>query len=229
MTTNRLTIATVSLMVIAAITVVVALALGLNRLGDLIGGVFAVGAIVVALAAIGVNLYSRMSASRAQREELLFHHAEIMAKQGVMIDDRRALNYRPIPQLPAPDDSDIPISTAGITNSTVDQYFEDALNLAALSAQWHRENHQQNPKQLAPWRVAKLNDYFRGGEGLIKWQHGMAYFCLKLLAMEQKVGGKSRGTFLNASTPEQIFQVMQSSPHPNNFDVTAKTSNVLNH
>lgn len=230
MTANRLIAVLLSLLTIAVLSAIVLVAIGADRLWSLIGGVFVIGLIGVALAVIGVALYTRMSASRAEREELRYHHVEEMAKQGIIVVvPNSGWSYDPVPRLEASDDNDIPISTSGITNSTVDQYFEDAYNLAALSAQWHRENHQPNPKQLAPWRVAKLNDYFRGGEGLIRWQHGMAYFCLKMLAMETKVGGKSKGTFLNAATPEQMFQIMQASPSPNGFDVTRRTLNMPNH
>src|SRR5512139_2694617 len=97
MTPKHLAAITVSLFAIAALAVIVLVAIGQDRLGSLIGGVFIVGAFGVALAIIGVNLYSRASASRAQREELLYHHAEAMAKNGIMISDRRALAYAPLP------------------------------------------------------------------------------------------------------------------------------------
>lgn len=100
MTINRLAAAFVSLLIIAAVSAVVLVAVGLDRIWSLIGGVFAVGVIAVALSAVGVALYTRMSASRAERERLLYEHAQAMAKHGIMIDDKRALAYKPMPQAP---------------------------------------------------------------------------------------------------------------------------------
>lgn len=96
MSGNRVLAAVVSLMAIAVVSIIVLVAIGADRLWSLIGGVGVIGAIAVVLSAIGVALYARMSASRAQREELLYHHAETMAKCGLMVSDRRALSYEPM-------------------------------------------------------------------------------------------------------------------------------------
>lgn len=100
MTGNRLIAAIISLLAIAALSAIVLVAIGADRLWSLIGGVGVLGVIGVALSVIGVALYTRMSASRAQREELLYHHAEAMAKAGLKISDRRALSYELIPNTP---------------------------------------------------------------------------------------------------------------------------------
>lgn len=99
MTTNRLVIALITMLAIAALSAIVLVAIGADRLWSLIGGVFVTGVIGVALAAVGVALYTRMSASRAQRESLLYSHAEAMAKAGLMVTDRRALAYEPMPHV----------------------------------------------------------------------------------------------------------------------------------
>lgn len=87
MTLNRLPVVTVIFMVIAALAVTVVIAIGLDRLWSLIGGFFAVGVILVALSAVGVTLYTRMSASRAKREKLRYDFLQAMAAKGALPND----------------------------------------------------------------------------------------------------------------------------------------------
>ena len=87
MTSNRLIILFVSLMAIAALAAIVLVAIGTDRLLSLIGGVAVIGVISVALAAVGVNLYSRMSASRAERESLRYDFIYKMADKGALPND----------------------------------------------------------------------------------------------------------------------------------------------
>lgn len=100
MTTSRIAAAVIAALTIGLIAIIVALAIGADQLWSLIGGVFVLCVFGVALAAIGVVLYGRMSASRAEREKLLYNHAEEMAKHGLMINDRRTLVYAPMPREP---------------------------------------------------------------------------------------------------------------------------------
>ena len=65
MTTSRMTATLIAFLAIAALSAIVMVAIGANRVLELVVGVFVIGAICIGLAAVGVNLYSRMSASRA--------------------------------------------------------------------------------------------------------------------------------------------------------------------
>jgi hypothetical protein len=196
MTTNRLIGAIASFLSIFALMAIVALAIGTDRLVDLIGGVFAVGAIGVALAVVGVALYTRMSASRATREELLYSHAEAMAKQGIMVNDRRALCYAPIAQLDMP--ADVPVSLQGITQDQLAEFKIHAVNLLALSKQEMGEN----SGQVIPFYRARENDYFRD---VAIWTNAVRFLIANNMAMERYKGNKKIGTFLNAGTVGQAF------------------------
>jgi hypothetical protein len=87
MTTTRLIAAIISLVAIVALMAIVSLAIGTNRLGDLVFGAFVLGAIMIGLAWVGVNLYSRMSASRAERERLRYEFIQNMAAKGALPND----------------------------------------------------------------------------------------------------------------------------------------------
>lgn len=82
------------------ITAIVMAALVVNMLWSLIGGVFVVGLILIALAWIGVNLFSRWTAARISARSLDYAHDEQMAKIGFLPAGDR---YRPIQlQIAAP-------------------------------------------------------------------------------------------------------------------------------
>lgn len=200
MTTNRIAAVIVSLMAIAALSAIVLVAIGADRLWSLIGGVFVVGAIGVALAAVGVALYSRMSASRAQREALLYNHAEQMAKHGIMVNDRRALSYAPIAQIEAPED--VPVSLRGVTPEQLAEYKIHAINLLALSKQEMGET----SGQVMPFYRARANPYF---EDVEIWSNAVRYLVANSIAVERykqgKNGKKKEGTFLTSGTVGQAL------------------------
>lgn len=100
MTTNRLLVSIASFLSIFALTAIVSLAIGTDRLGDLVGGVFVIGVISGGWAAVGVALYSRMSASRATREALRYDFIYKMADKGALPNDGSFIPLRA--QLPAP-------------------------------------------------------------------------------------------------------------------------------
>lgn len=82
------------------ILAIVMAALAVNMLWSLIGGVFVVGLIIIALAWIGVNLFSRWTAARISARSLDYAHDEQMAKIGFLPAGDR---YRPIvAQIAAP-------------------------------------------------------------------------------------------------------------------------------
>lgn len=202
MTINRLAIVSISLMAIAASAAIVLVAIGANRVVELVIGVFAVGAIGVALAAIGVNLYSRMSASRAEREALLYNHAEAMARQGVIINDPRALAYSPIAQLDMP--ADVPVSLQGITAEQLTEFKIHAVNLLALS----RQKMGENSGQVIPFYRARENEYFRD---VAIWTNAVRYLIANKIAGERYKGNKKIGTFLNAGTVAQAYAALKGA------------------
>ena len=197
----------ICLIIITAIALVVFAAIQAAVLGWLLAGVIVLGAVSIILARVGVDLFSRYTDSRVKVLSLKLDHTETMAKLGYQLIGG---NYQLLPP-PPQEEYDIPISTSGIVSSNVDAFLPDAVELGALSAQWHRGNNTKDKRQLAPYSIAKQDDYFKSGDGFVRWQNAMAYFCLKQIATEDKTGNRSRGTFVKRGTAEQAYQAL---PHP---------------
>lgn len=137
MTGNRLIVVILALFAIAGLVAVVMLSIGLNKLGDLIGGLLVAGLIVVSLAAIGVALFRvaapHMLKSNAERNR----HTETMVKAGYL-PQYRNVRYEPIqtlqaaPQPEAPKQIAPPSSGIHFTDSELET---NVVNLLLFSVQ----------------------------------------------------------------------------------------------
>lgn len=198
MTTNRLAVTLVSMLAIAALSAIVLIAIGADRLWSLIGGVFVVGAIGVALAAVGVNLYSSMSASRAERERLRYDFIQSMAAKGALPNDGSFIPLHALIEAPP----DVPVSLQGITNDQLSEFKIHAINLLALSKQELGET----SGQVLPFYRAKENEYFRD---VAIWTNAVRYLLANHIAFEKYKKGlngeKKEGTFLYSGTVAQAL------------------------
>lgn len=200
--------------VIALIGVIVLAAISTDSLGSLIGGIAVIGGIFVALALIVVLLIHAASTpiERISTAQLNFQaernrHIEAVIKQGLLPISRK-IEYKPL-ALPEPE-YDIPVSTDGVVASQIDDYLADAIELGALSAQWHNSNRTPDRRQLAPYRVAKKDEYFWGEAGYARWQRAMNYYIFKKLAEQRHEGKRPLGTFVaqRFDTAEQVYRAL---------------------
>jgi hypothetical protein len=183
----------------AVVAGIVLAALALGALWALIGGVVALGVISVALARVGVSLFSRYTDAALKRDTLRFGHIETVMKMGYL-PEARNVRYVPMPQLEAP--ADVPVSLAGITNEQLAEFKIHAVNLLALSKQEMGEN----SGQVLPFYRAKENDYFRD---VAVWTNAVRFLIANRIAVEQykdgKQGRRKVGTFLVAGSVGQAF------------------------
>jgi hypothetical protein len=101
MTPTRLIVAVVSLVAIVALMAIVSLAIGTNRLGDVVGGAFIFCVFGVALAIVYVVLRVKMNASNAERDRLRYEFIQNMAAKGALPNDGSFIPLH-TPQLAAP-------------------------------------------------------------------------------------------------------------------------------
>lgn len=191
-----------ALLVVAGIVLA---ALSLNMLWSLIVGIAVAGAVVIGLAWIGVNLFSRFTDAVLKREALRFEHDEHVMKLGYL-PLSRGIMYQPIAQIEMP--ADVPVSLQGITAEQLAEFKIHAVNLLALS----KQEMGDTSSQVIPFYRAKENDYFRD---VAIWTNGVRYLIANKIAYERykegQNGRKKIGTFLNAGTVGQAFEALNGS------------------
>jgi hypothetical protein len=188
-----------AIFVALSLAVLVLVALGLGMLWSLIGGVFAVGLILIGLSWIGVNLFSRYTEASIKAHTLKYDHIEHMAKLGYTIT---GAGYEPL-QLPEPP-ADMPVSLQGITAEQLASFKIHAVNLLALSKQEMGET----SGQVIPFYRARENDYFKD---VAVWTNGVRYLIANQMAGERYKGNKKIGTFLNAGTVGQAYDLLRGA------------------
>jgi len=196
---NGLIVIAISVFAIAAL-VVAALAVG--ALWLLIGGVIVLGVITIALARVGVGLFSHYTDAALKRDTLRFGHIETVMKLGYLPEGGR-VRYVPIPQIEAPED--VPVSLQGITAEQLSEFKIHAVNLLALS----KQEMGNTSGQVIPFRRARENDYFRD---VAIWTNAVRYLLANKIAEEKykegQNGKRKIGTFLMAGTVEQAFDAL---------------------
>jgi hypothetical protein len=188
-------------LIASSLSLIVIAAISANALPELIFGVVALGLISIGLATVGVNLFGRWSEAQWKRDNLKLSHIENMADKGLIVTGRGVPTYI---ALAAPDTEDIPVSTQGITASTVAPYRQDALNLLALSKQVMGAN----SLQVVPYYKARKNDYFKD---VAIWTGAVQFLLISQLAIERYDGKRKLGTFVNHGTVGQIYERMSKS------------------
>ncbi len=201
MTTNRLILALVAFLAIGVIAIVVASAIGQDRLWSLIGGVAVLGAILILAGwVIARNIVVPLLDAKTKREAMHYDFLQGMAAKGALPNDG---SFIPLHQLEAP--ADMPVSLQGITAEQLAEFKVHAVNLLALSKQVMGDT----SGQVVPFYKAKENDYFRD---VAIWTNGVRYLIANQMAREVYKEGKSGrrkvGTFLNAGTVAQAFDVL---------------------
>lgn len=194
------------LLIVLALAGVVMAAIAADRLGDLVLGLGIVGLIVIILASIGVLLFGKWGTVKIAIDQEHNRHTEEMFKHGALPSSNR-YKLLPKPQV----EYDVPVDTSGETATSIIPYRQEAIELVALSVQWHQSDPQTDQTQIAPERIAKkLHEYFRGSDGFNKWQQAIKYLQIMRLADERKQGQKSLGTF--AHEPVQQLYARMKSP-----------------
>ena len=198
---NKSTVAfLIGIAITAALALIILASISAGTLWSLIGGVIALGVIMIGLSWIGVTLFARLTESRYKMRSLQYDHIESVMRLG----------YQPgqagYVMLPAPQTTeyDIPISTSGETQSTIEAHRPDALELLALTKQWHATEKTSDKQQIIPHRYAKKDSYFAGETGFERWHSGMIFLTLSSLADERKQGNRSLGTFARGCTATQL-------------------------
>lgn len=200
----------------AVIAAIVMAALAFDVLWSLIGGVFVVGVIVVALAWIGVNLFSRWTDARIKDRAVKFEHVEHMAKIGY-IPAGQGIRYEPL-RIAGP--VDLAVSTRDVRASTVAAFRDDALNLLALSKQELGADSQQ----VLPYYKARQNEYFRDVK---VWTQAVQYLLVHQIAWQDNDEGKQNGTFLQTGTIGQAYAMLRGDNQPPySAPPAAKTANI---
>ena len=201
---NAVVVMSIVGVVIAALVMA---ALAMDALWTLLLGFVALGLLIIALARVGVSLFARYTDAALKRDTLRYGHIETVMKLGYLPEGGR-VSYKPIPQIEAP--TDIPVGIAGVTESTVAPYSEDALNLLALSLQWQRESNADQT-QIAPYHVARKSDYFRD---VAVWMRAVQFLLVNQIGTERMRGGRKMGTYVITGTVEQAYQRMRSHYPP---------------
>lgn len=186
-----------------ALAVIVLVALGNGMLWSLIGGVFAVGAILIGLASVGVALVRvasdpivKIMSAKIDMQHEMNRHDEEYLKRGYVPE------YSGYKQIEAP--TDIPVSLQGITAEQLAEFKVHAVNLLALSKQEMGETSQQ----VIPFYLARDNDYFKD---VAVWTNGVRYLIANQMAGERYKGKKKIGTFLNAGTVGQAYDALRGA------------------
>lgn len=193
-----------SVTIVSALALIVLASIVADALPALIAGVIVLGLISIGLATVGVNLFSRYTDAQHKMRSLQYSHIETMAAKGFL---PAGAKYEPA-RLPEPDD--VRISTQGATARTVAPYHEEAVNLLALSLQWHRQARRKDPLQIITWREAEKHEYFAGNFEL--YHQACQYLIVNMLAAQRMNGRKNEGTFITSGTLEQAYQRLSGKP-----------------
>jgi len=205
-TTPRLLPFIVALVIVTAIALIVFAAITAGTLPTLVFGVVVLGLISIGLATVGVNLYARYADAQFKRDNLKLTHIERMADRGFLVSGRGVPNYL---ALPKPESEDIPVSTSGITQSTIAPYQEDAFELLALTVS---EPGARDSTQVMPYHKARKNDYFKDPA---IWMRAVQFLLVNQIAVERYEGKRKLGTFVLSGTVGQAYDRMKrTAPAP---------------
>lgn len=177
------------LVIASGLVLIVLSAIAADALGDLVGGFFIIGLIVVALAAVGVWLFTKWSAAKIKIDMERNRHIESMANLGFLPTGNR---YNPA-ALEEPED--LPVSLSGEANSTISEYRQEAIELLALSAL--EMPLKRESTQVIPFYKARKNTYF-ADVGV--WMNAVKFLLANQIAYEKRSRGKKIGTFLYSGT-----------------------------
>lgn len=207
MTLSPATKISAAIVLVLMLAGVVMAAIATDRLGDFVLGLAVVGLVLIVLAAIGVWLFGMWGRVKVTIDTETHRHIEKMLDKGALPNNNR---YRMLPPAPEPE-YDLPISTSGETATTIATHRQEAIELLALTKQWHGENRPSDPTQIIPHRFAKkMHPYFAGDEGFQHWHNGMKFLVVSRLAKEKKEGGRSRGTYADGCTAIQLYERLRA-------------------
>lgn len=189
-----------AIFIVFSLAVIVLIALGMDMLWQLIGGIFAVGLIMIGLASVGVMLVRvasdpvvKIISARLDMQHEANRHDEEYLRRGFVLDTS---GYQ---QIEAP--SDIPVSLQGITAEQLAEFKIHAVNLLALS----KQEMGDTSNQVIPFYLARDNDYFKD---VAVWTNGVRYLLANQMAAERYKGKKKLGTYLNAGTVGQALAAL---------------------
>lgn len=170
----------VMLFITLALAAIVLVALGNGMLWSLIGGVLAIGTILIGLTAVGVALVRvasdpvvKIISARIDMQHEANRHDEEYLKRGYV---PIGAGYEPL-QLPEPPE-DLSVSLRGVTAEQLAEFKVHAVNLLALSKQEMGEESQQ----VLPSYRATENDYFKDGTS---WTNAVQYLIANNIAYEK--------------------------------------------
>lgn len=195
----RLVIIVAATLAAVGLILIVMAAIQSDALPQLIGGVVVLGLIVIALAVIGVVLFGKFGKTKLELDTEHHRHVEAMAQKGYLPNNDRyksALLDEP---------EDLPVSTTGETDSTVNEYLNDAIELLALSGL--EMPNKRDSQQIIPFYKARKNPYFADVD---VWMKAVKYLLIKQKAYEWRVRGKNKGTFLFTGTVGELLDTLKA-------------------
>lgn len=201
---------------VAGLIGIVMAAIAGGSLEELIGGVAKFGLVIVALAFVFV-LALRASAdplekignTRVKMQQEANSHVERMADRGFLPRNKR---YEPIA---LPDPVEPRISTQGDNNNTVAPYRKDAIELLALTRQWHTlvKNSWRDPHQIIIWRDAQKDStgYFADFD---TYHHALEFLFIRKIAEPWMEGDKNKGSRIIAGTLDEVYAKLRGEALP---------------
>lgn len=197
--TPRLVIIVAATLAAVGLILIVMLSILSDALLQLIAGVVVLGLITIALAAIGVVLFEKFGKTKVEIDKENHRYIEAMTRLGYPPNDNRfrtALLDEP---------EDLPVSTTGETDSTVNEYLNDAIELLALSGL--EMPNKRDSQQIIPFYKARNNPYFAD---VNVWTNAVKYLLIKQKAYEKRVRNRHMGTFLYTGTVGELLDKLKA-------------------
>lgn len=186
-----------SFVAIVSLASVVIIVVTADALLPFIGALIVIGLVLIGLFWVAVHLFRIWADAIYKLRNLNYNHAEQMVKQGYLFERGE---YR---QLPPPQaESDIPVSISGFTNSAVEPYRIDALELLALS----KLEMGEASEQVIPFYRARSNPYFKD---VAVWTNAVRWLIINQVVIERYDGRRKLGTFLRSGTVGQVYQQLK--------------------